>query len=132
MTDKKKTKQKKGKAKKPAPKPVKKAAKKAAKKAPTKSKVPAKSKARPKASPKSAAPEHWLRRPETIRKLWIGGLLMLGVLVGVEPLLPTHGYFGIDGLFAFNAWFGFLACVAMIVVSKGLGIFIKRQDTYYD
>ena len=80
----------------------------------------------------SATTEHWLRRPETIRKLWIGGLLVLAGLVAVETWVYNYGYFGIDGLFAFNAWFGLASCVAMIVISNGLGIFLKREDTYYD
>ena len=87
---------------------------------------------RPKVRPGSAATEHWLRRPETIRRLWIGGLFALAGLVAVEVWVYTHGYFGIDGLFAFNAWFGFASCVAMIFISNGLGKLLKREDTYYD
>ena len=87
---------------------------------------------RPKVRPGSATTEHWLRRPETIRRLWIGGLFMLAGLVAVEAWVYTYGYFGIDGIFAFNAWFGFATCVAMIFISNGLGIFLKRGDTYYD
>ena len=75
---------------------------------------------------------HWLVRPETIRKLWIGGSVMLALLVAVEFLVHPHGYFGIDDTFAFNAWFGFAACVAMVVGAKGLGFLLKREDTYYD
>ena len=87
---------------------------------------------RPKVRPGSATTEHWLRRPETIRRLWIGGLFALTGLVAVEVWVYTHGYFGIDGLFAFNAWFGFVSCVAMIFISNGLGKLLKREDTYYD
>lgn len=85
-----------------------------------------------KVRPESATTEYWLRRPETICRLWIGGLFMLAGLVAVEAWVYTYGHFGIDGLFAFNAWFGFASCVAMIFISNGLGIFLKRGDTYYD
>ena len=87
---------------------------------------------RPKVRPGSATTEHWLRRPETIRRLWSGGLIARASLVAVEVWVYTHGYFGIDGLFAFNAWFGFASCVAMIFISNGLGKLLKREDTYYD
>ena len=87
---------------------------------------------RPKVRPGSATTEHWLRRPETIRRLSISGLFALAGLVAVEVWVYTHGYFGIDGLFAFNAWFGFASCVAMIFISNGLGKLLKREDTYYD
>ncbi|MCH7832074.1 MAG: hypothetical protein IIC55_04300 [Proteobacteria bacterium] len=73
-----------------------------------------------------------MRRPETIRKLWIGGLLVLAGLVAVETWVANHGYFGIDGIFAFNAWFGFASCGVMVVISNGLGKLLKREDTYYD
>ena len=110
-------------------------------KAPTKARTqgPVKAKAKaaktPKAkrpAPKNAPPLHWLVRPETIRKLWIGGGVTLAALVAVEAGVQTHGYFGLDGTFAFNAWYGFAACVAMVAAAKGLGAILKREDTYYD
>lgn len=76
--------------------------------------------------------EHWLLRPETIRKLWIGGCLMLAGFVAADALVHPHVYFGIEGTFGFNAWYGFATCVAMVVFAKALGIFVKRRDTYYD
>ncbi len=81
---------------------------------------------------KKAPPPHWLVRPETIRKLWIVGGVTLAALVAIEAGVQTHGTFGLDGAFAFNAWYGFAACVAMVVAAKGLGTFLKREDTYYD
>lgn len=81
---------------------------------------------------KKTPPRHWLVRPETIRKLWIGGGVTLAALVAVEAGVQTHGYFGLDGTFAFNAWFGFAGCVAMVAAAKGLGAILKREDTYYD
>lgn len=106
-------------------------------KKPGKAPVKAKTKAAktPKAkrpAPKKAPPPHWLVRPETIRKLWIGGGVALAALVIVEVGVYTHGYFGLDGTFAFNAWYGFAACVAMIVGANWLGALLKREDTYYD
>ena len=106
---------------------------KARAKAPVKAKAKAvKTQKTTRPAPKKARPQHWLVRPETIRRLWIGGLFTLAGLVAVEVWVYTHGYFGIDGIFAFNAWFGFASCVAMIVISNGLGKLLKREDTYYD
>lgn len=75
---------------------------------------------------------HWLTRPETIRKLWwiFGAVLALTVVA--QLFVPLKGYFGLDGLFAFNAWFGFLACAALILIAKVLGLFLKRPDNYYE
>jgi len=75
---------------------------------------------------------HWLVRPGTIRKLWLGGWAVLGVLVLADLLVTPHPYFGIDGSFAFNAWYGFVACAAMVIGAKALSLWLKRADTYYD
>lgn len=76
--------------------------------------------------------EHWLVRPATIRKLWITMIIMLAASVVLQVLVPVHGHFGIDQSFAFGAWFGLGACMAMIIFAKLLGVLIKRPDDYYD
>ena len=30
------------------------------------------------------------------------------------------------------AWFGFAACVVLVIGAKAVAIFLKRPDTYYD
>ncbi|MCH9675289.1 MAG: hypothetical protein K0U93_27865 [Gammaproteobacteria bacterium] len=77
-------------------------------------------------------PQHWLVRRTTIRGLW---LLFAAVLIGVVLLdfwITPHPHFAVDGLFGFYAIFGLLACVAMVLAAKALGIFIKRPEDYYD
>ncbi len=76
--------------------------------------------------------QHWLRRPATIRSLWIGFALVLVLTLLAGLVLSAHGYFGLDGSFAFNAWYGFATCIGMILCAKALGRFLKRRDTYYD
>ena len=43
-----------------------------------------------------------------------------------------HPGFGIDGTFGFYAWYGLGTCVAMVLFAKGLGVLLKRRDTYYE
>ncbi len=38
----------------------------------------------------------------------------------------------VEGLPGFYALFGFLSCVAIIVVSKLLGYVLKQREDYYD
>ena len=40
---------------------------------------------------------HWLTRPETIKKLWKGGLFILFFLLILDLIIPAHPYFEIDG-----------------------------------
>lgn len=76
--------------------------------------------------------DHWLVRPGTIRRLWIGFLAILTLLIGVDLAVDRHADFGVDGTFGFGAWFGFLSCVALIGGAKALGAVLKRPDSYYD
>lgn len=75
--------------------------------------------------------KHWLVRARTIRLLWlmVGIVLVLTVIAGL--FVHQHEHFGIEASFAFYAWYGFGACVAMVVLAKLLGIFLKRPDDYY-
>jgi hypothetical protein len=43
----------------------------------------------------------------------------------------VKGNFGADGWFGFGAVFGFLSCVAMVIVAKVLGWFLKRDEDYF-
>jgi Na+/proline symporter len=74
---------------------------------------------------------HWLTRPETIRKLWWGFAVVLALTTGAQLFIYVKGYFGVDGWFGFGAAFGFLSCLAMVLFAKGLGFFLKRDEGYY-
>lgn len=75
---------------------------------------------------------HWLDEPRNVRLLWRGFLAVLATTVLVELAVVLHPHFGVDGLFGFHAIYGFLACLAMIVVAKALGVLLKRPDSYYE
>jgi hypothetical protein len=75
---------------------------------------------------------HWLVRPRTIRILWIVFIAMLAATVLADLFIVDHPVFGIDGLIGFYAVYGFLSCVVLIALARGLGFFLKRPDDYYD
>ena len=75
---------------------------------------------------------HWLVRPSTIRLLWWVFVVILALTVAAQLLVHVHGYFGIDEWIGFNAAYGFLTCVAMVVFAKLLGFVLKRPVDYYD
>ena len=76
--------------------------------------------------------KHWLVRPATIRMLWRILFAVLALTLAAQFAFPVKAHFGLDGSFAFNAWYGFAVCAAMIVLAKLLGRWLKRGDTYYD
>nr|CAA6817055.1 MAG: Unknown protein [uncultured Thiotrichaceae bacterium] len=81
--------------------------------------------------------KHWLYRKENKSKLWkvLGILLVLSLLP--EFFMHHHAHFEdqgihVDASWGFFAWFGFLSCAAMIVVTKLLGFLLKRKESYYN
>jgi len=76
--------------------------------------------------------QHWLVRPGTIRLLWIIFLLVLALTVLASLFTEAHAGFWPAGSFAFNAWYGFLTCIGMVLVAKLLGRLLHRKDSYYD
>ena len=75
--------------------------------------------------------EHGLARPAALRQLWRGYLAVLVMIVAADFFVTAEPHFGIETIVAFNAWYGFLACAALILVAKGLGAFLTRPDDYY-
>jgi hypothetical protein len=56
---------------------------------------------------------------------------VLAATVLAQLAVELHPHFAPERLFGFNALYGFLACAALILLAKGLGLFIKRKDDYY-
>ena len=75
--------------------------------------------------------DHWLARPTTIKLLWRVFAAVLALTVVAQLVIGVKGYFGVDGWFGFGAAFGFLSCLTMVLVAKGLGFFLKRDQDYY-
>ena len=63
--------------------------------------------------------------------LWRLFLAVLARSVLAQFFIEAQPHFAFEGLFGFNALYGFLACAALIVIAKGLGLFFKRRDDYY-
>ena len=40
--------------------------------------------------------------------------------------------FGIDHYVGFYPIFGFIDCLLLIIIAKLIGVFLKREDTFYD
>ena len=70
------------------------------------------------------------RKP--VSRWWVAFIIVLAGVVVLELWVGRSTHFGVDGIFAFEAWYGFLSCVGLIVIAKLLGILLKRRDTYYD
>ena len=60
------------------------------------------------------------------------GLAVLAALVLLDLVVKHYRYFAIDGTFGFAAWFGALACAALIVLALAIGSLLHRPERTYD
>jgi hypothetical protein len=68
----------------------------------------------------------------TIRRCWIGFIALLVLTVLAEAFVAWHPHFAVERIYGFNAAYGFLACAALILAARALGLLLKRRDDYYD
>lgn len=75
--------------------------------------------------------DHWLDDPRHVKQLWRGFLVVLALTVLAGAVVDLNPHFEIEHWLGFNAAYGFLTCLAMIVGAKALGVFLKRPDNHY-
>ena len=78
------------------------------------------------------ARKHWLVQPKNIALLWRVFIAVLALTVLAGQFVHPHASFAFAGWFGFNAAFGLVSCVLMILVARVLGSLLKRRDTYYE
>ena len=64
--------------------------------------------------------------------MWKTFIVVLALTVLAGFLVKTHSHFEVERLFGIYALYGFLACAALILAAKAIGLILKRPDNYYD
>ena len=78
------------------------------------------------------AKKYWLDRSENVTRLY-RGLWVAGTgLLALDLFLHKHEEFDIAAWFGFYAVYGFLACVALVLIAKKLRGMLKRSEDYYE
>ena len=72
--------------------------------------------------------QHWILKKENINKLWVCSIVLLVFLVLIQLIFPIKGHFEVESWLGFGAWFGFIACILMILFSKILGLVVKKDE----
>lgn len=80
----------------------------------------------------SGKKEYWLDRPQNVRKLYLG-LWVFGI-AWVIPDFFMHKHEDVEfaATYTFYAFFGFVACVALVVTAKALRRILMRPEDYYE
>jgi hypothetical protein len=75
---------------------------------------------------------YWLDDPANVERLVRGFYALCALLLLLDLFVPKHGAFALEHLFGFYAFFGFVACVTLVLVAKQLRRLLMRSEDYYD
>ena len=77
--------------------------------------------------------KHIFDNPKNIQRITYGFLGVLVLLLALEPFVHKHAYFSWEEWPGFYAFFGFLACVVLVLVCRYIfRPMLKRNEDYYD
>ncbi len=75
---------------------------------------------------------HIFDNPKNVKRL-LGALFVLCVVVlGFDAIFTRKVIHPWEGLFGFYALFGFVACVALVLIAKEMRKVVMRGEDYYD
>ncbi len=74
----------------------------------------------------------WIDDPKNVDRIvrWLYAVCAL--LVVIDIFVPKHGPFAIEHWFGFYAFYGFIACVGLVIAAKGLRVILMKPEDYYD
>lgn len=75
---------------------------------------------------------YWFDNPRNVRKVVWAVYIVCALLLLIDFFVPKHGPFAVEHAFGFYAIYGFVCCVALVLLAKELRRIIKRPEDYYD
>jgi len=76
--------------------------------------------------------DYWLDKPSNVDRLVKRFYAVCAVLLAIDFLVPKHSPFRIEHYWGFYGIFGFIACVALVLIAKELRRVLMRSEDYYD
>ena len=70
--------------------------------------------------------------PRNVRRVVRGLLAACVLLVGLDFVVHRHVSHPWEGVFAFYAIYGFVACVLLVLLAKELRKLLMRDEDYYE
>jgi hypothetical protein len=80
-------------------------------------------------------PKHeltFLDSAKTQRKVRTFFYIPLVLLLVIDLFIPKHGHFAWEEAPFFFAAYGFIGCVGLIFLARGLRVLVKKKENYYD
>lgn len=83
-------------------------------------------------TPKPDEKKTWLDDRRNVDRLVYGFYVVCAVIFAIDVFVPKHGPFAIEHWFGFYGWYGFVSCVALVLMAKVLRRMVMRSEDYYD
>ena len=74
----------------------------------------------------------WFDDKRNVKKIITALVIICLVLFVSDAFYQKHPYFIVESLFGFYALYGFVMCVALVLVAKWMHKFVMRVEDYYD
>lgn len=76
--------------------------------------------------------ERWLDRPGSVDTLVRLLIVLCAATVLADFFYHKHGHWGFQEWFGFDAAYGFVSCVGLVLAAKGLRKLLMRSEDYYE
>lgn len=76
--------------------------------------------------------KHFFDKPENVQLILYILYACCILLFLLDFIIHRHTYHRWEGLLGFYAVYGFVGCVLLVIVAKGMRTFLMRDEDYYD
>ncbi len=77
-------------------------------------------------------PEGWFDKPANVNKIIWALCTVCAASVLADFFYHKHGHYGFQEWIGFDAWYGFVSCVLLVLAAKQLRKVVMRDEDYYD
>ena len=74
----------------------------------------------------------WLDQPGAVNKIIWALCIVSGLTVVADLFYHKHGHWHFQEFMGFDAFYGFVACVGLVIAAKGMRVLLMRDEDYYD
>ena len=74
----------------------------------------------------------WLDQPGAVDKIIWALCIVSALTVVADFFYEKHGHWHFQDFMGFDAIYGFVSCVSLVIAAKGLRVLLMRDEDYYD
>ncbi|MEM7440385.1 MAG: hypothetical protein AAF393_12355 [Pseudomonadota bacterium] len=73
----------------------------------------------------------FLDNPKNVKLVVYGVYAVCALLILMEFAYTKHPYFGVERIFGFYGWYGFVMCALLVICAKAMRVVLMRDEDYY-